>query len=535
MIDDLFSHKIHASRDLEVWKCNLVKLAQFFLIFDNKPFDRDEFDKLLKILSPTTARSPFRDIYSIYISILGVGYITLDNGVWTSHLSETARSYLVGLEPNVEAFCRLQLTLYQKPDARGQIYTGHSIALEYQSQNYRLSLIRQGYRSSPLRLILKIFEAKSKVLGIPQDNINVTPEEIYTLVNCEQLNNIGNPTIDEVENAFKCYQLNQLKIVNGEKRFSFLEATGLVRVDRQNNLTLYPYNDPILNNNRDCQITEIKLVNNFFDEFNQCSTEDEIKNIFASRNWFNYFDACKTLSSDQVQKIAGDKLPNQSLILPNNQTTIVIPVVDNILQLPQRREINKQTTSSNNVNSYRKKDPEETRILREKRNAWHNFLVYRMRDSLIKAGLTPHETDLIDLLVDLDNSNINEIYPNGVPVSDTYIDGISLPYFNSKITSDLTFIFEIKSSDDSIVVDQVRKATSQLYEYRYRYYKENQIQQNAILVLVLQSHLESYIWLKDYLLFDRHIAVCWLKENEDTYEFDCFDECRSILEPLISG
>lgn len=110
MLDDLFSDKIHAS-DLEDWKRRLVKLAQVFLSFDNKPLDRDRFNESLRFLSPTTARSPFRDIYSIYISILGVGHITLEEGVWKCHISETAKGYLIGSEPNVEAFFRLQLTV----------------------------------------------------------------------------------------------------------------------------------------------------------------------------------------------------------------------------------------------------------------------------------------------------------------------------------------------------------------------------------------------------------------------------------------
>ena len=60
MLDDLFSHKIHAS-SLEDWKRKLVKLAEVFLTFDNQPFERERFDQALNFLSPTSARSPFRD------------------------------------------------------------------------------------------------------------------------------------------------------------------------------------------------------------------------------------------------------------------------------------------------------------------------------------------------------------------------------------------------------------------------------------------------------------------------------------------
>jgi hypothetical protein len=78
---------------------------------------------------------------------------------------------------------------------------------------------------------------------------------------------------------------------------------------------------------------------------------------------------------------------------------------------------------------------------------------------------------------------------------------------------------------------KIRKAISQLYEYRYRYYQAGQIKKNTILILVLQNKFLTNLWMKDYLLLDRNIAVCWLKEEGNG--FDCFDECRPILAPLI--
>jgi hypothetical protein len=530
MLDDLFSHKIHAS-DLEGWKRGLVKLAQVFLTYDNQPFDRKSFDQSLRVLSPKTKteRSPFRDIYSIYMSILGVGHITLDDGIWKCHISETARRYLVGSEPNVEAFCRLQLSLYQRPDGRGQQYNSLTSHIEHQTQSKILSLVRDGYRVSPLRLILKIFEAKSQVQGMLQDDVCVTSEEIYTLVNHQDLRCQANPNIEEVIEVFKRYQSQKLTKINGEKRFRFLEATGLIIVDKNKDLRLYPYNDLLLNRNRNSQIEAIKSLDCFFNQFNQCSKIDEIYTVLDSGNWANYFDACKTFSSDKVQRIAGEILISEALSQP--AITIETQRNQQSIQLPQRRQVDKVNSKSSPNSFYIKANPEETRILRERRNAWHDLLVQKMRDSLINAGLVPWETDLIDLLADVED--VKQIYPDGIPINNTYMEGASLPYFNPENKNDLTFIFEMKSSDDSIAIEQVRKAVAQLYEYRYRYYRERQIKQNAILVLVLQSSLNNHVWMKDYLLLDRHIAVCWLKEDSD--EFDCFDECREILDPIITA
>lgn len=506
----------------------LVKLAEVFFTFDSQPFERARFDQALNLLSPTAARSPFRDIYSIYMSILGVGHIVWQEGISKCYISETARRYLIGSEPNVEAFCRLQLSLYQRPDGRGQQYNRNRPSLEHQSQRNTLSLINNGYKVCPLRLILKIFEAKACLQGRLQGEIFVTPEEIYTLVNCQDLRGNPFPSTEEVTEALEKYYSLQIPLVQGEKRFAFLEATGIFEVEHGNNLILLNYGDYVLNHNRDIQIEAIKSLNCFFENFNQCTDITQVCNVLASRDWANYFDACKTLSSEAVVKISGEILMSQTIPPPEPPAEYT-----NFLQpssLPRPRKIergDRQRLTQRRQNQAT--NPEITRILRERRNAWHDLLVQKMRDCIEQSGLEPWETDLIDVGVDVDN--INQIYPNGFPIQNTYLERQSLPYLKSERPDSLTFIFEIKSSDALIIVDQVRKAVSQLYEYRYRYYSSGQIRKNAVLVIVLQQSPDDHLWLKDYLLFDRHIAVCWL--TEDNSRFDCFDECQPILEPLI--
>lgn len=528
MLDDLFSHKIHAS-SLEDWKRKLVKLAEVFLKFDGQPFNREEFDRSLNFLSPTAARSPFRDIYSIYMSILGVGHIVWDGDEWKCYISKTARSYLIGSEPNVEAFCRLQLSLYQRPDGRGQQYNRNYPSLEHQSQKNTLSLINNRYKVCPLRLILKIFDAKARLQGQFQDEIFVSPEEIYTLVNCQGLRSNPFPSTEEVTEALQKYYNYQLPIVQGEKRFAFLEATGLFQVERSNNLRLLNHMDYVVNHNRNLQIEAIKSLDCFFEKFNQCTNINQICDVLTSGDWANYFDACQTLSAEAVAKIAGEIIVSQIIpprISSVESTTSLLPSL-----LPQPRKIERGSRqSSTQRRQTQATNPEITRILRERRNAWHDLLVQKMRDCIEHAGLEPWETDLIDVGVNL--NDINRIYPNGFPIQNTYLEGQSLPYLQTERPDSLTFIFEMKSSDASIIVDQVRKAVSQLYEYRYRYYSSGQIRENTVLVIVLQKSPDAQPWLKDYLLFDRHIAVCWLRE--DRSRFHCFDECQPILEPLIA-
>ncbi len=349
-------------------------------------------------------------------------------------------------------------------------------------------------------------------------------------MNCQELRGNSFPSKKEVIEVLEKYHNHQLPIVQGEKRFAFLEATGLFEVERGNNLRLLNYGDYVLNHNRDIQIEAIKSINCFFEDFNQCTDLDQVCNVLASGDWANYFDACKTISAEAVVRIAGE------IIISPTISTSVQPVesptsLQSLLPEPRRIEKEYRPSSTQRKQPQATSDPEITRILRERRNAWHDLLVQKMKECIEKAGLEPWETDLIDVGVNLDD--INQLYPRGFPIQNTYLVGQNLPYLESESPDSLTFIFEMKSSDASIIIDQVRKAVSQLYEYRYRYYSSGQIRKNAVLVIVLQTPPTHQPWLKDYLLFDRHIGVCWLLE--DNSKFDCFDECKLILEPLIAS
>jgi hypothetical protein len=533
MLKDLFSHKIHASENIEDWKRTLVKVAKIFLDFDKQIFDRTQLNERFYELAPNTkpGRDPFRDIFSIYMTVLGVGHIVWQEENWKVQISETARRYLIGIEPNVEAFCRLQLSLYQRPDGRGQRYNLRKPQLQANARDKTLDLIREGYQVSPLRLILKIFEAKAYLQGSLQDEISVTPEEIYTLLNCHELRGNPSPPVEEVREALERFNNEELIRVQGDKRFLFLEATGLFTVEPGNNLKLSQHGDYNLNYNRNLQIEAIKLLDYFFKDFNQCTEVDELYEVLASGSWANYFDACNTLSAKEVQEIAGEIIISQTLPPSGTSVKSITSSQPSLLLQPRRIERASKTSSAQRKQS-QITDPESTRILRERRNAWHDLLVQKMSECIKQAGLEPLETDLIDVLAHLDS--INRIYPSGFPIQNTNLDGQLLPYFSSERPENLTFIFEMKSSDKSIIVDQVRKAVSQLYEYRYRhrYHSEKPIRENAVLVIVLQQSPDEPSWLKEYLLFDRHIAVCWLREDQS--RFDCFDECQPILEPLIT-
>src|ERR1700730_10796417 len=135
-IRDLFSHKIHSSGD--DWPEKLTELAAIFAEFDGQPYDRQAFETRLRRISPRASylaaagapRTPggrldaskFRDEISAYPAYLGLYFLQQSASGWIVKISETARRFLVREEPDVASFLRLQLPLFQYPNAMGAAY-----------------------------------------------------------------------------------------------------------------------------------------------------------------------------------------------------------------------------------------------------------------------------------------------------------------------------------------------------------------------------------------------------------------------------
>lgn len=97
------------------------------------------------------------------------------------------------------------------------------------------------------------------------------------------------------------------------------------------------------------------------------------------------------------------------------------------------------------------------------------------------------------------------------------------PYVDlSALVGQEIYLFEMKSTKDSNVHDQIRRGVSQLYEYRY-------IQQvhNAKLVLVIENPLPNKLsWLVNYLVNDRDIFFVW---DGDGKTFNCPKDLKDRL------
>jgi len=115
-----------------------------------------------------------------------------------------------------------------------------------------------------------------------------------------------------------------------------------------------------------------------------------------------------------------------------------------------------------------------TQVRAERANLVHQLLVRTMSSVLSARGFQPLYNALIDLYCDIRG---------------------------------LFYIFEMKSVTESNEVSQIRKAVSQLYEYRFLHGLKD-----AQLVIVL-SREPREAWVVDYLVGDRSILICWLASD----------------------
>jgi hypothetical protein len=529
---DLFSHKIHATDDLEAWGKKLVKLATIFNQFDGQVFDREAFDRALKILSPEAARSPFRDTYSIYMSIFGIGRISWEDRRWVCRISETARAFLLGIEPDVEAFCRLQLALYQRPDGRGLLYSPSGPALEHQSRGLTLNLIHNGYRVCPFRFILKIFKAKAQLDEEDEDNVVVRPEEVYALTNTPSTRHSPSPPLDALISRLQDLRAGRIPApAIQRKTFKFLEITNLLSCDARDNLRLKPFASEIQRIARNQQIDAIRNLEIFFDGFNHATNYEELRAELNTGLWGQYFDAIQTIPSEPLAIIAGQTLEGRLASGAYVAATNTLPLVESEAPSPAATLIAPPGLRPEPRRGSTRPiaDPEETRIKRERRNSYHDLLLRLIAERIERRGLEAKQTSYIDLFTNVEN--VADVFGEDFNIDGSYLQDQALPYFPAVFEPKVSFLFEVKSSDDTILIDQVRKAVSQLYEYRYRY-KRRPLNRHVILVIALQSAPSRYPWVIDYLLRDRHIGICWLKGND---QLACPPECLPVLRAFVDG
>ncbi|RPI63406.1 MAG: hypothetical protein EHM48_02500 [Planctomycetaceae bacterium] len=165
------------------------------------------------------------------------------------------------------------------------------------------------------------------------------------------------------------------------------------------------------------------------------------------------------------------------------------PLIPTSVTLAEYRDVEKRTTANPKTITH---IIDETKL--ERANESHRQLTNLVGRRIRSVGGIPRCNDLVDLAARL---------------------------------TELSYIFEIKSTTDSNARSQIRKGISQLYEYRYLQHAPY-----ARLVLVVEQPLEKDLaWMADYLINDRGIFLVWDGDKKHLY---CDSELKKSLKFLVA-
>ncbi len=498
MITDLFSHKIHSSG--ADWEDKLIELAFLFSEFDGQVYNRKKIEDRLTRISPRSVyvardRSKFRDEYSAYPAYFGLYHLRKSEHGWVVQISETTKRCLLREEPDVAAFLRLQLSLFQYPNGMGAVYkpgTNH-LRLQANTRRRMLGLIKNNIRLSPLRLITRALIADASLREMPLFKATISYSEIFALANTQNINSLASPPINDIANSLTKIRRNEIKGPSHfESRFHLLKHLDLFKVGK-NALGFRDYVDEDDKKDIEAKILAIKGISAFFEKFEGVTDGSELEELIGHGYWPDYFDGVMTLPPDVVSvlfsdaAIGGSTKREQTQIPPPPLPLPTFPLKERepLLPLPKR--------SDRVVDSA---DPEVTRIKRQRRNLAHKTLLDTLDDFLRTKGATPLQNPHIDLY--------------------------------AAIPNDGSFIFEVKSGGENLL-DQIRKGISQLYEYRFRY-REN-IPKEVKLCLVLPASPDQIPWLSEYLCVDRGICMCWF-DNDGRIRVPV--HCSEDMAPLVN-
>ncbi len=512
MITDLFSHKIHSSGN--EWPDKLAELAAIFAEFDGQLFDRDAFEQRLQRISPRASYfaraaeegsengrldvSKFRDEISAYPAYLGLYFLEQSAGGWVVRLSQTAKRFLVREEPDVGAFLRLQLPLFQYPNAMGAAYRSFTNTLRIQAntRDRTLDFIQKGIHFSPVRLIAVALKADAMLRGCDILDASITFDEIFGLANAGNINTHALPPVDAVRSTLQEIRAGQASVPEKyESRFHTLKHMELFVLER-GTVKLREAVNLLDGQQIVSQLEAIAQIDLQFSAFDNCQNSEDIEQVIATGDWGRFFDGVRVLPSEIVEILTNDHaleaIETLELTAPQQPNFAPRPTAE-IYPLKER------SNSPPPVRAYDRRrdvaDPELTRIKRQRRNLTHKEMIDKMDVWLRQLGALPKENDHIDLY--------------------------------AKIPGDGSFIFEMKSGGDSFF-EQIRKGLSQLYEYRYRY-KSVINDEHISLCLVLPHSPDALPWITDYLCNDRQINICWF---DDDGQLGWPQECASNMELL---
>lgn len=494
VLKKFFVNKIESSRP--EWGDYLLEVADIFSTFDGEDLDRE---LLAERFSAISGRSPyalrdvsnFRDEFGAYGTYLGVFRVERINNRWKIFLSNAAKHFLCSTEPDVESFCRAQLSLFQYPNGAGAVQNNSgSVRMQSNAQTDTIREITYGIKVNPLRLLCRVVVALHEIKNISLTDIHISYQHIFMLMNDNRVNTTFSPdksvladVLDEYASiAPPAWVTARNYLTNFKRNFHILERTGLFSRDRSGLMVRSDNLEKVY-----LYITAISDLTINFNGFDDCygktGIADEVNSVVSSPAWGVYFDAL-TLPM-QTLSVLSDEIDDADIILTGAPIG-TIPPAPVAQAFPAMRSFQSNQPRAF-VPTGNAVDPFETIIRREKANREHARILNMLAASLRLRYDDVYENTFIDLLANAGGQS---------------------------------FIFEIKSNNSRNVLSQIRKAIAQLYEYRYR----SELPQ-AILCVVLQQK-PPQDWVIDYLLNDREILVCWLV---DDVRLECPPQCHTAL------
>lgn len=490
VIRKFFTNKIESSRP--EWGDYLLEIADIFSMFDGEELDRELLTERFSVIS---GRSPyalrdvanFRDEFGSYGTYLGIFHTENIDGQWRIYLSKAAKHFLCSTEPDVEAFCRTQMALFQYPNGAGAV--AGTRRMQNNAKNDTIREVQNGIRLNPLRLICRVALTLHVLYNIPLSEIIIPYKTIFMLFNDDAINRNYTPSLDTIKTALESYRtlsipnwVNDGKSLSNFKRnFHILERTGIFQRKEHIGLSL---NSIDLNRSYTYAKTISGMQYNF-EGFEKCydatDIEQQLQHVVLSPQWGKYFDAF-TIPMNILTTLSDDvDIFDREIATPPIGTLCL-----STGQFPELRDFRTMQIRAFSP-SGQHRDLFETIVCREKANREHARIL-----TMLAAKLRANNHDALE---------------------NVYID----LYTN---IAGHDYIFEVKSNNERNALSQIRKAIAQLYEYRYRSGKRE-----AVLCIVLQQK-PIQDWVEDYLLHDRKILMCWLV---DDVRLECPAECHVQL------
>ena len=301
VIKKFLTNKIESSRD--DWYGYLIKIAHIFYSIDGHEYNRDDLLQHFTSISQRDMSAErdaanFRDEFGAYGTYLGIFHFEEKNGKRVIVVSNAAKQFLCTETPNVAAFCRAQLSLFQYPNGAGaSISANGGIAVQGNIKIDTLRELDKNIHLNPFRLVCRIAVMLHERLGIKINAISIPYDTLFCMVNDDRINQVYNPPYEILQAVWLEFNsqefvnnMNMEGLGNFKRNFHIMEKTGLFVRDSRFGMIISPIQTDIAYS---C-IREIADITDSFNAFDGQffhPSEEIVKKIITSPSWGKYYDA----------------------------------------------------------------------------------------------------------------------------------------------------------------------------------------------------------------------------------------------------